>query len=441
MEPKIRIKRYNTRSRHLRRHPRRRGTVATGMLVALILVVAALAVSVALSPPKPAKREAVPEKRAEVAEEPNQMTGAEPAEATATAEASLEATAQPAAAGDKPVSIGSLSLDPKLITPSTLPNSTGDDGLAPVANITVQMSRAATVSIRVLDPDGTTMKRLFVGRLAAGSRGYEWNGKDGRGDAVPSGDYVVRAQVLDSDIADERGAYLEDQLEAVSFITIGNRRRKAVALTIDDGWNADTRIVTYLKKEKVPATAFLIAGRGVVDEHPEFVRTLMGAGMEIANHTYDHAWLTEGSAADVRGNIMRAQEIIGKVSGYNHGWVRPSGGSLNTTVLRVARQAGFRVVQWTIDSADSRGGTTDERVADTLGSATNGAIILTHFGGNDTYDYIRQIVPALRKRGYKFVTMSELMDGMVLDQKDIPPTVPLVRSLQLPEFGALSGMQ
>lgn len=426
MQPNIRVKRYATRSKHARRKPRRRGSIATAILVILILIVAGLAVGIALSPQK---KETTASKSSDTAPAQESQPGA--LEETAAAEATGaagEALLPIGGTSRKPVSVSSISADPQLITPSALPNCTGDDGLYPSTTVTIEMSRPATVSVRVLDPHEATVGRLFSGRLSEGSQSWEWDGKYANGDPVASGKYVVRAQVLSSDEASEQGAFLESKLEAVQFIMRGNKSRRAVALTIDDGWNADMRIVSYLKKNKVPATAFLIGGRGIVDAQPNFVRSLMGAGMEIANHTYDHEWLTKLSPPQIRRDISRAQRLITKITGYDHHWVRASGGAISAEVLRTARGDGYHLAQWTIDSGDAMGGADAQG---TLDSAANGSIILTHFGGKGTYDYITQIVPALRKRGFTFVTLSSLMAGMRVDQRlDIPPTRPLVRTLR-----------
>lgn len=442
MQPNIRVKRYATRSKHLRRKPRRRGSIATAVLVVLIVVVAGLSVVVALAPPKKqspelgAKGESTAaEKGAAVEDQDQTAVGETTAAARLTTEATPTGTR-------KPLSITTMTADPPIVTPSALPNPGGDADLSPSTTLTLDMSEAATITVRVLDARGMTIRKLFSGALGQGSESFEWDGTYPSGDQVPCGDYAVRAQVVSSETTTERGAYVDTKVQAFSYITRGPRTRKAVALTIDDGWNPDMRIVKYLRENKVPATAFLIGGRGVVDAHPEFVQALMRAGCEVANHTDDHEWLTKLTPKQVRADIARAQARIVKITGRSNPWVRPSGGALSTSVIRAARKAGYYFVQWSIDSGDARGGATDESVAQTLNSVQNGSIILTHFGGDGTYDYIRQIVPALRRRGLRFVTVSDLLSGTSIDQEtDIPPARPLLRSLAAPGYAPLGPLR
>ncbi len=435
MQPNIRVKRYAARSKHVRRKPPRRGSIATAVLIILIFVVAGLAVSVALAPQEPeSSRKASTPSR----DEPAALGGEETQTAESTS--AIAPPAEPATASSRtPVSISSVSVDPELVTPSALPNCTGDDDLYPSTSIAVEMSQPATIAVSVRDQYGTTVARLFTGRLGEDGGSYEWDGKYANGDPVASGDYTVRAQVLDSEEASEQGACIDARLAAAQFIMRGNKARKAVALTIDDGWNADPGIVAYLRKNKVPATAFLIGGRGVVEAKPEFVRSLASAGVEIANHTYDHEWLTKLSDDEVRDDIEKAQRLITKITGHNNHWVRASGGAISADVLKAARKDGYYLVQWTIDSGDARGGADAD---ETLNSVSNGAIILTHFGGDGTLDYLKRIVPALRERGFVLVTLSDLMKGMRIDQKlDVPPTMPVLRGLDLPPTGELAPLK
>lgn len=437
MQPNIRVKRYATRSRHVRGKPRRRGSAASIVLVVLIVIVAGLAVSVALSP----ETEQKPRKTTAARKPPGNEPAAAGIDETRSAEGTeaVPTSSEAATASAKPVSIASLAADPDEITPSALPSPGGDEGLNPSTTITLEMSRPAAVGVHVQDPNGSVVARLHNGPLEAGTRSFEWDGTYANGDQVSAGNYSVRAQVLSSSAKSERGTYLEAPLKAYSYITRGPRSRKAVALTIDDGWNPDMRIVEYLKKNKIPATAFLIAGRGVVDENPRFVRELIGARMEIANHTYEHAWLTDLDPDEVRQDIGKAQRMLTKISGYNHGWVRPSGGALNADVIQAAYDDGYHFVQWSIDSGDARGGAETET---TLSEVGNGSIILTHFGGEGTYDYITEIVPALKKRGFKFVTVSELLGRMRIDQRtDMPPSAKLVRGLGMPSYEALAPLR
>jgi len=435
MQPNIRVKRYAARSKHVRRKPPRRGSIATAVLVILIFAVAALAVSVALAPPS---SETQGKKSTPSPAEPAALGDDETQ--TATSASTTASFAEPAGDSSRtPASISSVSVDPELITPSALPNSTGDDDLYPSTTVSVQMSRPATVAVSVRDQYGATVARLFTGLLDEEGGSYEWDGKYANGDPVASGDYAVRAQVLDSEEASEAGAFIDSRLAAAQFIMRGNKARKAVALTIDDGWNADEGIAAYLKKNKVPATAFLIGGRGVVEAKPEFVRSLMSAGIEIANHTYDHEWLTKLSDEEIRDDIAKAQRLITKITGENNHWVRASGGALSADVLKAARKDGYHLVQWTIDSGDARGGADAE---ETLNSVSNGAIILTHFGGDGTLEYLKRIIPALRERGFEFVTLSDLMKGMRVDQKlDVPPTMPVLRGLGQPAGGELAPLK
>ena len=107
-------------------------------------------------------------------------------------------------------------------------------------------------------------------------------------------------------------SHLQGKLPPVKpeVLTHGNQNLKRVALTLDDGWNADMRILTLLKSMKIKFTTFLIAGRGVVDAHPEFVKAIAAGGGEVCSHTYDHYVMRGKDEATVMMEIYKSQELI-----------------------------------------------------------------------------------------------------------------------------------
>lgn len=271
---------------------------------------------------------------------------------------------------------------------------------------------------------------VYKGPLKKGVTLLPWTGQTKDGYALPRGIYRVRMTVLahDSD-AREVGRSAETTAHLISFVTIGNRENGLVALTVDDGWNADKRVFDLLKREKVPATAFFIGGRGVVDQHPELVGSAMDAGMEIANHSWDHAWLIRYADEKVMWTARKGQQSIQRVSGYDHHWFRPSGGVMDPRTMAALYRAGSVPVQWSVDTEDTNGRrTVAQRVATTMEAVRalgSGTIILCHFGGHGTYDVLSQVIPQVRAMGLRFGTMSEVMAGTpgFTDRGPAPPMV------------------
>ncbi|GAA2588978.1 hypothetical protein GCM10010435_79330 [Winogradskya consettensis] len=182
----------------------------------------------------------------------------------------------------------------------------------------------------------------------------------------------------------------------------------AVALTIDDGphpiWTP--KILHLLDKYHVPAL-FCMIGNQVLG-HEQIAKTVVGAGHQLANHTWSHPTKLAGkSGPQVAKEIARAQAKIQKTTGYAPKLFRSPGGDWSPTVLREAARAGLLPVDWSTDPRDwSRPGA--PAIEHRLMAARPGQIMLCHDGGGDrsqTYTALKKVIPALSAKGYRFVAL------------------------------------
>ena len=210
-----------------------------------------------------------------------------------------------------------------------------------------------------------------------------------------------------------------------------------VALTFDMGGRMDPAvdIMNFLIANKVCATIF---ATGVMSETApgRQVMALIKANphlFEIANHTMYHCDLVRGgggspttapcqiggapSAAFIKKELADAEAILRAGTGQDpRPYWRPPYGSINDAVLAAAASAGYtKTFMWDIDSVDwkpiSDGGPTAQQIASkVIGNAVNGSNVLFHLGGYETLDALHLIVPALRDRGFKLTSLSDLLD-------------------------------
>lgn len=190
----------------------------------------------------------------------------------------------------------------------------------------------------------------------------------------------------------------------------GPRTGKVVALTFDDGWSLEgvQDIVAILKAKRAPATFFPVA-RAVV-RHPGMWRSIAAAGFPIANHSWNHDNLAEMSATKAAADIQRSTRAIERViRAPLFPVLRPPGGVLDRTLMRVARESGMRaVVMWDVDTRDWTGRRPRSVYRSTL-DATRGSIILMHTDKRNTAKALPRIIDTLRKRGYTLVTVGQLI--------------------------------
>lgn len=200
-------------------------------------------------------------------------------------------------------------------------------------------------------------------------------------------------------------------LAYTGYIQIGTGRRREVALTFDDGPGQYTLgILAILQRYHVAATFFEIGRQ--VRAYPDITRRLVRAGMTIGDHTEDHPPLGLLAASQQALQIDRAAAAIGATGAPAPLLFRPPYGSFDQTTMALLRARRMLMVLWTVDTSDyARPGVT-RIVAVALSGARPGAIILLHDGGGDrsqTLAALPRIVTGLRRRGYRLVSLAQLL--------------------------------
>ncbi len=182
-----------------------------------------------------------------------------------------------------------------------------------------------------------------------------------------------------------------------------------IAMSFDDGPSPKLtpRLLDMLKQRGIKATFFVI---GQNAEHsPEIVARAAAEGHEIGNHTWDHPPLTKLSDARAQEEISKTSEAIFKATGKKPTLLRPPYGAVNPRISRLIDQDGMKVVLWSVDPNDWKrpGSAVVERRI--LAGAKPGAIILSHDIHPGTIEAMPATLDALLAKGYKFVTISELI--------------------------------
>lgn len=190
--------------------------------------------------------------------------------------------------------------------------------------------------------------------------------------------------------------------------------RMEIALSFDDGPHPvyTREILSILEEYGVTATFFMV-GENVL-YYTEAAEAVLAAGHEIGNHSYDHRRLTKLDEAGVRNQVLRCEAALASLGEYRPHLLRPPEGAMNATVRRVARDEEYRLILWDIDTRDWAHTPPDVIAQNVLHSVQAGDIILMHdYIGHDspTPAALRRMIPALLEQGYRFVTVSRLIDG------------------------------
>jgi peptidoglycan/xylan/chitin deacetylase (PgdA/CDA1 family) len=185
-------------------------------------------------------------------------------------------------------------------------------------------------------------------------------------------------------------------------------KRKLVAITIDDGVPYNPKLFDYLVANDVRATTFVLGSFAA--DRPDLIKKMHEAGFEIANHSWDHPFLTKLSDANVKSQLRRTQAAVSKITGNQAPYLRPPYGDTDTRVKGIAADLGYKIVLWNRSFADtSKSATADQLYKNVMNGLAPGDIILCHWGSEDTYLAMQRIIPEMRRRGFEPVTLSEML--------------------------------
>lgn len=209
---------------------------------------------------------------------------------------------------------------------------------------------------------------------------------------------------------------------------------KIVYVTFDDGpyRTNDSRLLPLLRRERVPATFFLVGSRLAND--PSIATRLWLSGHAVGNHTYSHPDLTGLDASGVFHQLASTQRLLGRAGGR---CMRPPYGAVNSTTYAAAGRLGLKTVLWDVDPEDwAHQGSTSYIVDHVLTHVRHRSVVLLHDGGGPraaTVAAVRQLIPRLRARGYEFRTVPACrvpLRGTIrggsekLPKKQRPPVAP-----------------
>lgn len=192
----------------------------------------------------------------------------------------------------------------------------------------------------------------------------------------------------------------------------GKKKDMMIALTFDDGPHPSqtVRILDILDKYGIKATFFAV---GVNAEYySASLKEAVARGHEIGNHTYSHPKLDKLDGEALKSEILRSEKSIYDVCGYKTHLMRPPEGLVGADLKGIARDLGYKVILWDIDTRDWAHTSPSKISQNVIKNVSSGDIILMHdyIGKNSpTAEAIELFIPKLLDMGYRFVTVSELI--------------------------------
>ena len=183
-----------------------------------------------------------------------------------------------------------------------------------------------------------------------------------------------------------------------------------VAITFDDGPHPQNtpRLLDMLRARNIKAT-FYVIGRSV-DLYPQVVRRTVAEGHEIGNHSQTHRLLSKLGDAELRQEMIRCRDAVGRAAGVQPRTMRPPyGGLLQRQRELVHAEFGYPTILWSVDPLDWKRPGPSVVSSRILAGTSAGGIILAHDLHAQTVDAMPAALDGLLRRGFKFVTVSQLL--------------------------------
>ncbi len=190
----------------------------------------------------------------------------------------------------------------------------------------------------------------------------------------------------------------------------GNARYNEIALSFDDGPNAEftPQVLDKLSQYNVKAGFFLIGQK--VDKYPELVKRIDKEGHLIGNHSYyHHIKFDFMGSREARQEIELTNESINKIIGKTPRFFRPPFGITQPRIARAIHQSNMIPVAWSLRTYDTK--KSKYRVIKKLRRKLNGGdIILLHDKHPEIIEILEFLIPYAENNGFKFVRIDELIN-------------------------------
>jgi peptidoglycan/xylan/chitin deacetylase (PgdA/CDA1 family) len=214
---------------------------------------------------------------------------------------------------------------------------------------------------------------------------------------------VLPENIADFNMGEDGGLLVKEVRRGSPYI-------KEIALTFDDGPHPHytAKLLAILNYYRVPATFFMVGVQA--ERYPEWVQMVHQEGHEIGCHTYDHFRLVNLPLDEQIYQIEEFSSLINRLTGSKPRLLRPPGGQYNQFTVDLMNRNGMALGLWTINTKDTAPQADWRSIyRRVLEEVQPGAIILMHDGTDVTVEMLPVLIETLQRRGYSFVTMSQMM--------------------------------
>ena len=186
-------------------------------------------------------------------------------------------------------------------------------------------------------------------------------------------------------------------------------REQAIAITFDDGPDGDsTRAILEVLRDNQSRATFFLIGEHVKGEEA-LVAEIVAQGHEIGNHMARNEPSIRLSASVFERDAIETGKLLGAFAPVR--WLRPGSAWYDGAMLATIERLGYRCALGSVYPYDPHLRSATLASAYILANIRPGAVIVLHergVRGPRTVETLKRVLPGIRARGYRVVTLSEL---------------------------------
>ncbi len=185
--------------------------------------------------------------------------------------------------------------------------------------------------------------------------------------------------------------------------------QKKIAISFDCAWGVDytDALLDTMQKENVKSTFFMV--EFWTEKYPDYVKKISELEHEVGTHSATHPYMSKLNKEAIVKELTTSSLAIEKITGKKVEVFRPPYGDYDDLLIDTASELGLYVIQWDVDSLDWKNLSAREIEKRVVSRVKNGSIVLFHNQGLHTSEALPSIIKTLKKQGYQFVTVGELI--------------------------------
>lgn len=199
-------------------------------------------------------------------------------------------------------------------------------------------------------------------------------------------------------------------LEENNGICLGNKDKKILYLTFDEGYEAGytSKILEILKENDVKAAFFITAH--YLNTQDDLVKQMLEEGHIVGNHTVNHKSMPNLSEEEIRKEVMDLHTVIYEKFGYEMKYIRPPKGEFSEKTIKYTNKLGYKTVMWSFayeDWNEDNQPKEEKAKEKIISNFHNGEIILLHGNSKTNTMILDSIIKEAKNMGYEFKSLDE----------------------------------